>query len=159
MNLIVLTGPSFAPPPMTSSLPSADGAPDRGEDPEALIVDIAKRLDKGRFPPYQVRPPSLPASQLAKPYPLESSESSSSRLVSTRRRQITFARSTTTSRPSMGFATCATRPCSLRTFVPPLVLARPPADAFLCDTQGVVSSDYILKALLGGMNRSIDKQN
>lgn len=25
--------------------------------------------------------------------------------------------------------------------------------------QGVVSSDYILKALLGGMNRSIDKQN
>lgn len=31
-----------------------DGAPDRGEDPEDVIVDIGKRLDKGRFPPFQI---------------------------------------------------------------------------------------------------------
>jgi hypothetical protein len=34
MNLLVLT----------------DGSPNRGEEPEALIVDLAKRLDAGRFP-------------------------------------------------------------------------------------------------------------
>lgn len=35
LNLIVLT----------------DGAPDRGEDPEGVIVDIAQRLDKGGWSP------------------------------------------------------------------------------------------------------------
>ncbi|KAH8918474.1 hypothetical protein BT69DRAFT_576358 [Atractiella rhizophila] len=38
LNLIVLT----------------DGAPDRNQDPEPVIVDIARRLDAGRFPLFQV---------------------------------------------------------------------------------------------------------
>ena len=38
MNLIVLT----------------DGAPDRGEDPEMVIVEAARMLDQMKCPPYQL---------------------------------------------------------------------------------------------------------
>ena len=31
-----------------------DGAPNRGEEPEAMIIDLAKRLDAGRYPLFQL---------------------------------------------------------------------------------------------------------
>jgi len=69
LNLIILTGASspshLALPPSELSLtlsPHADGAPDKGQSPEDVLVDVARRLDKGRFPPFQVRAPSPSAS-------------------------------------------------------------------------------------------------
>lgn len=67
LNLIILTGalrsllarPRCPPPPSPSlTRPpegDADGAPDKGQSPEEVLVDVARRLDKGRFPPFQVR--------------------------------------------------------------------------------------------------------
>ncbi|KAM0752837.1 hypothetical protein T439DRAFT_323450 [Meredithblackwellia eburnea MCA 4105] len=104
LNLIVLT----------------DGAPDRNEDPEPIIVEIAKRLDKGRHPPFQI---GISFVQIGV------DEEAADHL-----------RSLDDDLKSKH---------GIRDFV----------DTTLFDVQnGQLGEPYILKALLGGMSRSLDKQ-
>ncbi|KAI5480560.1 hypothetical protein MNV49_000256 [Pseudohyphozyma bogoriensis] len=105
LNLIVLT----------------DGAPDKGEDPEPIIVDIAKRLDAGRFPPYQI---GIQFVQIG----VDDEAADHLRALDDDLKSKH----------------------GIRDFV----------DTVLFDVknQGVLNEQYIIKALLGSMNRSIDKQ-
>ncbi|SCZ88761.1 BZ3500_MvSof-1268-A1-R1_Chr2-1g04620 [Microbotryum saponariae] len=104
MNLIVLT----------------DGAPDRGEAPEPVIVEMAQRLDKMRMPPFQLG--------------------------------IQFVQIGTDDEAAQ----------SLRSLDDDLREKhgiRDIVDTTLFDVQGgQLNVEYLMKALLGGMNRSIDNQ-
>ncbi|SGY23292.1 BQ5605_C019g08924 [Microbotryum silenes-dioicae] len=104
MNLIVLT----------------DGAPDRGEAAEPVIVEIAQRLDKMRMPPFQLG--------------------------------IQFVQIGTDDEAAQ----------SLRSLDDDLREKhgiRDIVDTTLFDVQGgQLNVEYLMKALLGGMNRSIDNQ-
>lgn len=57
LNLVILTGSSSRLLHVASLLSSAfpaDGAPDDDQNPEMVLVETARRLDAGRFPPFQV---------------------------------------------------------------------------------------------------------
>jgi len=93
-----------------------DGAPDREQDPEPVIVDIAKRLDAGRFPLFQV---GLQFIQIG-----DDDEAGS----------------------------------ALQRLDDDLKTVHGIRD--MVDTtpwQGRLNSDFLLKALLGGLNRKIDR--
>ncbi|SCV71858.1 BQ2448_4552 [Microbotryum intermedium] len=104
MNLIVLT----------------DGAPDRGESAEPVIVEMAQRLDKIRMPPFQLG--------------------------------IQFVQIGTDDEAAQ----------SLRSLDDDLREKhgiRDIVDTTLFDVQGgQLNVEYLMKALLGGMNRSVDNQ-
>ncbi|GAA6038199.1 hypothetical protein JCM8097_005790 [Rhodosporidiobolus ruineniae] len=119
LNLIILTGLfsrlTFRSRSLTILL--ADGAPDRDQSPEMVIVDIAKRLDQRRAPPFQVG--------------------------------ISFVQ--------IGNDEQAAE--HLRSLDDDLKEKHGIRD--MVDTtlfQGQNDAGYLLKALLGGINRSIDKQ-
>ncbi|BGP40234.1 hypothetical protein JCM10449v2_004192 [Rhodotorula kratochvilovae] len=95
LNLVILT----------------DGAPDRDQSPEMVLVDVARRLDQGRFPPFQVGCSSDAAEHLR----------------------------------------------SLDDDLKQKHGIRDMVDTTLFE--GSCDSNYLLKALLGGINRSIDRQN
>ncbi|ORY84073.1 hypothetical protein BCR35DRAFT_303119 [Leucosporidium creatinivorum] len=105
MNLIVLT----------------DGAPDRGEDPEEVIVNAARRLEEMRMPPYQL---GIQFVQIG------ADDEASAHLTSL----------DDDLREKHGI--------------------RDLVDTTLFDVNtGQINSEYIMKALLGGMNRTWDNQN
>ncbi|GJN90517.1 hypothetical protein Rhopal_003528-T1 [Rhodotorula paludigena] len=102
LNLVILT----------------DGAPDRNQNPEEVLVDVARRLDQGRLPPFQVG--------------------------------CSFVQ--------IGNYSDATE--HLRSLDDDLKQKHGIRD--MVDTtlfEGSCDSNYLLKALLGGINRSIDRQN
>ncbi|TNY22142.1 hypothetical protein DMC30DRAFT_434142, partial [Rhodotorula diobovata] len=102
LNLIILT----------------DGAPDKGQSPEEVLVDVARRLDKGRFPPFQV---GCSFVQIG------------------------------------NYSDAAEHLRSLDDDLKQKHGIRDMVDTTLFD--GSCDANYLLKALLGGINRSIDKQN
>ncbi|GAA5931867.1 hypothetical protein JCM3775_000064 [Rhodotorula graminis] len=102
LNLIVLT----------------DGAPDKGQSPEDVLVDVARRLDKGRFPPFQV---GCSFVQIG------------------------------------NYSDAAEHLRSLDDDLKQKHGIRDMVDTTLFE--GACDADYLLKALLGGINRSIDKRN
>ncbi|GAA5897147.1 hypothetical protein JCM8208_003741 [Rhodotorula glutinis] len=102
LNLIILT----------------DGAPDKGQSPEDVLVDAARRLDKGRFPPFQV---GCSFVQIG------------------------------------NYSDAAEHLRSLDDDLKQKHGIRDMVDTTLFD--GTCDAQYLLKALLSGINRSIDKQN
>ncbi|GAA5840165.1 hypothetical protein JCM9279_002298 [Rhodotorula babjevae] len=101
LNLVVLT----------------DGAPDKGQSPEDVLVDVARRLDKGRFPPFQV---GCSFVQIG------------------------------------NYSDAAEHLRSLDDDLKQKHGIRDMVDTTLFE--GTCDANYLLKALLGGINRSIDKQ-
>ncbi|GAA5983565.1 hypothetical protein JCM11641_007285 [Rhodosporidiobolus odoratus] len=102
LNLIILT----------------DGAPDEGQSPEEVIVDVARRLDQLRAPPFQV---GLSFVQIG------------------------------------NYSEAAEHLRSLDDDLREKHSIRDMVDTTLYE--GSLNADYLLKACLGGINRSIDKQN
>lgn len=96
-----------------------DGAPDRGEEPEGVIVNAGKRLDSVRAPPYQ-----LGFSFVQIGADEEAQEA------------LTY----------------------LDDHLKTEYGIRDMVDTTLSPPNGSVSSEYLLKALLGGINRKFDKQ-